>query len=184
VASAPPRDVLVATDFSEGADAAVRTAHAYARALGARLHVLHVTWPEEIGVTELFAALKASLGDAVPVDVAARHGDPAEEIVRYARSHGVDLIVVGTHGRSGVSRAVLGSVAERVARHAPCPVLTVPAGAAAPAPAEAEAPAPAAAPRCVVCRQESRDLICAACRARIRGEALEARRREERAGRI
>ncbi len=132
------RDILAATDFSDNGDAAVRTAHAYARALGARLHVLHVTWAGELGVTDLFAELKARLGDAVPVTIASQRGDPADEIVRYARRHGVQLVVVGTHGRSGVSRAVLGSVAARVVRGAPCPVLTVPVGAA---PAAEETPA-------------------------------------------
>ncbi len=52
-------------------------------------------------------------------------GDPAEQIVRFARKTGFDLLVVGTHGRTGVQRLVLGSVAERIVRQAPCPVLVV-----------------------------------------------------------
>jgi rhodanese-related sulfurtransferase len=63
----------------------------------------------------------------VPVTMACTGGDPAEEIVRYAGRHPIDLIVVGSHGRTGFSRLLLGSVAERVVRTAPCPVLTVPA---------------------------------------------------------
>jgi nucleotide-binding universal stress UspA family protein len=52
-------------------------------------------------------------------------GDPAIQIVEYARLESIDLVVIGTHGRSGVAHLVLGSVAERVVRSAPCPVLTV-----------------------------------------------------------
>lgn len=176
-----PRHIAVATDFSDGAEAAVRVAHAYARAFGARLHVLHVTWSGEIGVTDVLAALRTELGESVPITIASMPGDAAEQIVRYARLHGIDLIVVGTHGRTGLSRVVLGSVAERVARTAPCPVVTVPASAPAP-PDEPEAPPPPPH-RCIVCAKVSPDLICAACRARIRGEALYAKQRAERAGR-
>ncbi|MBI3636756.1 MAG: universal stress protein [Candidatus Rokubacteria bacterium] len=179
-APAPPRQILVATDFSDGAEAAVRVAHAYAEALGARLHVLHVAWPEEIDVTGLFAHLRQALGDRVVVTVASLPGDAAEQIVRYAQLHRIDLVVVGTHGRSGFSRILLGSVAERVARTAPCPVLTVPP--LAPAVRE-EAPIVPPAHRCIVCATVSPDLICEACRARIRGEALYAKQRDERAGR-
>ena len=177
-----PRQILVATDFSDGAEAAVRAAHAYARAFGAHLHVLHITWSGEYGLTDLFATLRAELGESVPITCASMPGDAADQIVRYARQHAVDLVVVGTHGRTGFSRALLGSVAEAVARAAPCPVLTVPAS----APAIHDAPPPALPPpphRCIVCASVSPDLICAACRARIRGEALYAKQRDERAGR-
>jgi hypothetical protein len=108
----------------------------------------------------------------------------AFQIVDYARRHAIDLIVLGTHGRTGFSHALLGSVAEAVTRRAQCRVLTVPAmlpGAPA-APAvidEVEERTP-----CRVCGAETQDeLICGACRARIRGEALERKLREERAGR-
>jgi nucleotide-binding universal stress UspA family protein len=177
----PVREIMVATDFSEASDAAVRVAHAYARAFGTRLHVFHVTWPEEYGLTELFARLAQDLGPSVPIVVASQRGDAAEEIVSYAKQRAVDLIVLGTHGRTGVTRALLGSVAERVVRTAPCPVLTVPPGGATST--EEAGPPPPAARRCVVCGKESRDLICEPCRARIRGEALYAKQREERAGR-
>jgi nucleotide-binding universal stress UspA family protein len=178
--------ILVATDFSETADGAVRIAHAYARAFGARLHVFHVTWPDEYGVTALFAALMAQLGQEVPVVAASHGGDPADEIVRYAQSHGIDLIVMGTHGRTGVSRALLGSVAERVTRTASCPVLVVPQVPDSPPPPSAPE-APASEPistrdaerTCLACAGSTRDLICTQCRARIRGEALERKRREE-----
>jgi Universal stress protein family len=102
--------------------------------------------------------------------------------VDYARRNTVDLVVLGTHGRTGVSRAVLGSVAEAVIRRARCRVLTVPATlppAAVPPEDVEETTA-----FCAVCRAVSRDdLICETCRAKIRGEALERKLREERAGR-
>lgn len=56
---------------------------------------------------------------------AVRYGNPVEEIIRYAERHEIDLLVLGTHGRSGLKRMLMGSVAERVVRGAPCPVLTV-----------------------------------------------------------
>jgi nucleotide-binding universal stress UspA family protein len=165
--------ILVATDFSETAQAAVRVAHAYARAFGARLHVFHVTWPDEHGLTQLFAALVAELGPEVPVEVASNRGDPADEIVRYASGHGIDLIVLGTHGRTGISRFLMGSVAERVIRTAPCPVLSVPpAGGLR---EDARVPPPSGH-RCVVCQTPVRDLVCEPCRARIRGERIRGER--------
>ncbi len=74
--------------------------------------------------------LKKMLQDVVPSDpqVGCEHrlvsGDPAGAITRLAESEGVDMIVLGTHGRTGISRLVMGSVAEAVVRHSPCPVLT------------------------------------------------------------
>jgi hypothetical protein len=115
--------------------------------------------------------------------VRAPAGDAANEIARYAREHGVDLIVIGTHGRTGMSRALLGSVAERVIRTAPCPVLVVPASASGSR--EVEQPfLPPSLSRCLVCREPSLDLICRPCRARIRGEALRVKQEEEPGGRI
>ena len=184
------RQILVATDFSDRAEAALAVAVQYARALGATLHVFHVFSAAEVEVTRLLADAAARAGADVPVTVSGAGGDPAEEILRYAAGHPIDLIVVGTHGRTGVSRVLLGSMAERVMRGARCPVLVVPApvGIAAPAPPgvapAAEEAVPAQPRPCLVCAKPSRDLICEPCRARIRGEALEHKRREERAGRV
>jgi nucleotide-binding universal stress UspA family protein len=178
------QQILVATDFSEQADAALRVASTYARALGARIHLLHVISRDEADVTGLLADAKAALGPDVPVSIASMGGDPAMEIVRHAASLGVDLIVLGTHGRTGVSRVLLGSVADRVMRAAPCPVLVVPPSTMLPADERALAGPASAAPRpCVVCGVASTELICEPCRARIRGEALDHKYREERAGR-
>jgi nucleotide-binding universal stress UspA family protein len=181
-------EILVATDFSDNADAALDVAARYARALHTRLHLLHVFTAEALGVTVLLGDAAARVGPDVPVIVAATGGDPVEEIIRYARRHPIDLIVVGTHGRTGVSRVLLGSVAERVVRAARCPVLVVPAVRqdAVPTPQSGAREEEAAAPvshRCLVCAMPTRDLICEPCRVRIRGEALERKQREERPGR-
>jgi universal stress protein A len=173
--------VMVATDFSACSSEAARVAAEYARKLGARLHIVHVVLPssDPASRSEL-SRLAEELSRIVPVVTAVESGiSAADQIVRYADRHGVDLIVLGTHGRTGVSRALVGSVAERVVRTAPCPVLTVPSRPRSQAPAEPVATRELA--RCLVCRQVSEDLICELCRARIRGEALERRRREERA---
>ncbi len=177
------REILFATDFSEPSEAAAQVARDYARHLGARLHILHVAWPGmDTTMPPLLSTLAAELGAEVPVLAAVESGPPAAQIVAYAERHDVNLIVVGSHGRTGVTRALLGSVAERVVRTAPCPVLTVPRERRAAAPLKPEEP-PASLRRCLVCAAPSEDLICETCRARIRGEALERKLREERAGR-
>jgi hypothetical protein len=104
--------------------------------------------------------------------------------VDYAREKHIDLIVVGTHGRTGITHAILGSVAETVVRLAPCLVLTVPASVLSePSGAHAAPPVAALAPRpCLVCGQASDELVCEGCRTRIRGEALEQKRAAERPG--
>jgi nucleotide-binding universal stress UspA family protein len=75
--------------------------------------------------TELHDFAVNHLQDAVPRRVHVAVGQPAAEIVRVAREENVDLVVMGTHGRTGVRHLLLGSVAEDVTRHAPCPVFTV-----------------------------------------------------------
>ena len=77
----------------------------------------------EAALTQLRDLMPASFQGTWDVDVAA--GPPAETIVHFAHEHGADLIVMGTHGRTGLSHVLLGSVAEKVVRLAPCPVLTV-----------------------------------------------------------
>jgi universal stress protein A len=182
----PARTILVPTDFSDTAEAAARVARAYAAVLSASVHLLHVARRDEEATTVLLTGEANGFGSGISVTSAVRFGDPAHAIVEYARGHGIDLIVMGTHGRTGVSRALLGSVAERVVRSAPCPVLTVPGG-SLPASGAASPELPATASplrRCLVCRASSDDLICTSCRARIRGEALDRKQREERAGRV
>jgi nucleotide-binding universal stress UspA family protein len=174
------REILLATDFSDVADEAVRVGRKYAQRFDARVHLFHALRSGEDDAPQLLAWTRAGFSDGTPVVIASLFGDPAEEIVRYAREHAVDLIVLGTHGRTGPSRALLGSVVEHVIRTAPCPVLAVPArwemieG--------ATLAASELLSRCLVCAGPSRDLICEPCRAKIRGEVFERRERERHGG--
>jgi len=141
------KNVLVATDFSKCSDIALTYGRSLARQFGARLHVMHVVEPiaADINVGGFVTAipeLQASLDEEERGQLDAllteddRHtlratvvlvslAGPAQAIVEYATTENVDLIVVGTHGRRGISHLLMGSVAERVVRTAPCPVLTV-----------------------------------------------------------
>jgi universal stress protein A len=161
------RQILFPTDYSEISRIAGRTAAQLARHFDARLHVIHVV-PSvtDPGPREALSTAIADLASQVDVITAIVNGRPAREIVDYATQHDIDLVVMGTHGRTGVSRALLGSVAEAVVRRAPCPVLTVPA---ASAPLMDDRPLPAEDPR-VVCGELSAELICDTCRSLIRNE--------------
>src|SRR6185295_14324458 len=133
------KQVLVATDFSPPSEAALTYGRALARTFGASLHVLHVVdnfflRPTPCDPAMMLASKTRTLNDRVTDDdrLALRavtaidvSDAPAEAITAYARAHIIDLIVLGTHGRSIVSQILVGSVAERVVRTAPCPVLTV-----------------------------------------------------------
>ena len=134
--------ILVPTDFSETSEAALRYGTELARQYTGRLYLLHVVEnPGEAAKADipigLFETMRTAaldrLGQLVTShelrkfrpECAMRLGAAPNEIVRYAQDHEIDLIVMGTHGRRGIARVVLGSVAERVVRTAPCPVLTV-----------------------------------------------------------
>jgi nucleotide-binding universal stress UspA family protein len=137
----PLHVILHPTDFSERSQSAFRLAHALARDHGARLIVLHVGVPPVVvygesvlpADTEAFShALEEQLQQIRATDphVRLEHelvlgSDAVTEILRVAGETPCDLIVMGTHGRTGLRRALLGSVAEQVMRRAPCPVLTV-----------------------------------------------------------
>lgn len=137
----PIRTILYPTDFSTHAEFAFGMACALARDYGARLIVTHIMMrpappytefgpivPEPtVPIAELREKLEAlkPTDSSVPVEYRLIEGDPSEEIVSFARENGVDLIVMGTHGRTGVGRLLMGSVAELVLRRAPCPVLTL-----------------------------------------------------------
>jgi nucleotide-binding universal stress UspA family protein len=175
------REILFATDFSPQSHSAFLAAFSLAHQFGARLHLLHVVRrPQERAGTR--ARLEAFAADQVapsPFIVAVPVGGPASEIVKHAAREKVDLIVMGTHGRTGLAHAAKGSVAESVMRHAPCQVLTirkqveVPVMLHEPHPETATGSAPVAptARRCLVCALDSQDLICELCVARIRAEA-------------
>lgn len=180
------REVLFATDFSEPARLAGRTAAELARHFGARLHVVHVVPPvtDPTPAPDGLRTAVAELGTGLTIVTAIVSGRVASQVVDYARRHAVDLIVLGTHGRTGVSHAILGSVAEAVVRRAGCRVLTVPATAALAPAAPAVIDEIVETTSCTVCAGPSHgDLVCEACRARIRGEALERKRAEERPAR-
>jgi nucleotide-binding universal stress UspA family protein len=181
------RDVVYATDFSTSSEAAGRVARDMARQSGARLHVVYVV-PPVTDPGDSAAELEqvaGRLGEGIVVERAVLSGRPARRIVAYARDKGAGIIVVGSHGRTGVTRAILGSVAEAVVRTAPCPVLTVPSGGGGLAGGPgAEAAAEALdLGRCLACARECEDLVCEPCRTRFRGEALRRRIEAERAGR-
>jgi nucleotide-binding universal stress UspA family protein len=141
------KNVLVPTDFSDASESALRYGKALATAFGATLHVVHVI-EEPYGqpwAVEAYGFSLASLQEEWIKDARARLtdslteeertalkavtttvlGHPVMEILRYANERAIDLIVMGTHGRGPLGHVVLGSVAERVVRKAPCPVLTV-----------------------------------------------------------
>jgi len=135
------RTILHPTDFSEQAEFAFRLAAALARDHGARLILLHVISGSAIvygeGVVpplsleddrERWEKELHQLGvsdPSVPVEHRLKDGDPVTEILAVAEQSSADLIVMGTHGRTGLERLLMGSVAEQVVRKAPCPVLTV-----------------------------------------------------------
>jgi nucleotide-binding universal stress UspA family protein len=130
--------VLVATDFSPPSDVALTYGRALARAFGASLHLLHVVENHFLRVSfadraDLDDSHRRWLEDRLTPDdrrlgacaVLEASDSPAAAIVEYARRSSIDLIIMGTHGRSAMSQLLVGSVAERVVRTAPCPVLTV-----------------------------------------------------------
>jgi len=140
--------ILVPVDFSEHSDTALRYATMLAQRVGGSIELLHVVedpfvsgaWSSEAftpNIPELLdrviadarvrldALQSASASEAVGLTTNVVTGRPAHAIVERAQSGAFGLIVMGTHGRTGLSHLVLGSVAERVVRTAPCPVLTV-----------------------------------------------------------
>lgn len=142
----PTSKILFPTDFSEGALSALPYAVDYARSCGAKLVLLHVVYDiatasglyvPHISVDEMYRELEANARkqlenfgaelrqDIKNVEYVVLRGVPYEEILRFAKENGIDLIVIGTHGRKGLDRFLFGSTAEKVVRYAHCPVLTV-----------------------------------------------------------
>lgn len=139
-----PKDILVPTDLSEGAEQALDYACELARTLGARVHLLNVIGVPALGMPEVGLAVTSAAIDQMVLDsqtaidrlaqtrctaelgrVMVKVGDARDVINQTAQELGIGLIVMGTHGRRGITRALLGSVAETVVRTAPCAVLTV-----------------------------------------------------------
>ncbi len=142
------RKILLPTDFSGCANYALPYAATIARATGATIICVHVVEPivpavgysglaEPMPMTDISEQLEDSAERELPqladceefngleVEEVIVHGDAAAEIVRVAGEHQVDLIVVSSHGRTGLGRIIFGSTAEAVVRHASCPVLVV-----------------------------------------------------------
>jgi nucleotide-binding universal stress UspA family protein len=132
--------ILVPTDLSPFAEKAVRYAHGLAELCKAELHVLHVAETEAerlellAGVTgagtdaDASAVLALMLGEpggVWRVEVVRVRPDVPAAILEYAYDEGIDLVVMSSHGRSGLTEMLFGSVAEQVSRGAPCPVLIV-----------------------------------------------------------
>lgn len=131
--------ILVPVDFSIGTETQVRIARELARASGAKLLLLHVREPllepgdflpprasDTTDFDLVLEAMKLELTrGGSRVEARSIEGSPAREIIAMAREEGASLIVMGTHGRTGLKHALLGSVAENVMRGAPCPVLTL-----------------------------------------------------------
>lgn len=133
------KTIIFPTDFSHTGDAALQLATSLARDSGARLLIVHVEEPPiAYGGGEMYYGLpepdpeqlKTMLANVRPSDPAVPYehrlvtGEPAHALTELAEEENADLIVLGTHGRTGLFRLLMGSVAEAVVRRAPCPVLS------------------------------------------------------------
>jgi nucleotide-binding universal stress UspA family protein len=135
------KNILFLTDFSASATVAAPYAAEIAKQFGAKLHVLHAippivnpmtapsTWPmvEEAARISAEEERKELLAEfsGIPIDIFIEEGDLGSIVDTIVEKNNIDLIVVGTRGRTGLAKLVLGSTAERIFRHARCPVLTV-----------------------------------------------------------
>ncbi len=140
------RRILAPTDFSDHACYSLSYARTFANRWGAELHLLNViepaVFPTEAGLTpmgminldsELTEAAHRAMAELLKRDelqgaqlvTAIAHGRASSAIIDYARENSIDLIVIATHGRTGLEHLIFGSTAERVVRESPCPVLTV-----------------------------------------------------------
>ena len=139
--------ILVPTDFSDASTAALKYACELADAMHAEVCVLHVVenpYPigayteyysppqeffakrEEQARTLLDAQLTPDQKERYHAELVLRHGDAVRQILQYLHEHGaVHLVVMATHGRGGVARLMMGSVADKIVRMAPCPVITI-----------------------------------------------------------
>ncbi len=141
----PPKTILVPTDFSEPARTALDYAVELAEKLGAKVHVTHAFELPLVGFPDGVMTISAEMATRITVaaqraldDIVAMHrtraielqtslvqGDPREAVLGVAKEIEADLIVMGTHGRRGIARALIGSVAESIVRTSSIPVLTL-----------------------------------------------------------
>lgn len=141
--------ILVPIDFSDHSKRALNYAIPFAEHFGASIDLIYVVEPtiypadfsfgqagfpnveEELrtsGANELESLIKKQIAGRVPARKVIRTGKPFYEIIEYAREAGIDLIIIATHGHSGMEQILFGSTAEKVVRKAPCPVLVVRTG--------------------------------------------------------
>jgi nucleotide-binding universal stress UspA family protein len=140
------KKILFPTDFSDGSAASAAYVRDLAEKYGSRVYLVHVIYDiakasgwyvPSIDMEKFYAELREStqeemekfasenLGGLGEVETAVITGVPADGVLEFVEENGIDLIVMGTHGRSGIDRVLFGSTASKVVRHAPCPVLTV-----------------------------------------------------------
>lgn len=140
------KKILFPTDFSGGSAVAVPYVRDLAEKYGSRVYVLHVLYDvakasgwyvPTIDMEKFYAELRKSaeeeivkfvsgnLGGLGDVETAVATGMPSDKIISFVEENGMDLVVMGTHGRSGINMVLFGSTASKVVRHCPCPVLTV-----------------------------------------------------------
>lgn len=134
------KHILCPIDFSDSSEIALDYASALAKEAGALLHIVYVDdsqviydvgltgyvgMPEDTTQIEQQLATKTPTKSGVPCLHEVLFGFPADALIQYARKNHVDMIVMGTHGRTGISRLLMGSTAEAVVRGADCPVLTI-----------------------------------------------------------
>jgi len=140
------RSILVPIDFSVHSKNALKYAIPLAEQFGASLHLVFVVEPtvypadlgfgqvvlpgieeelREKGAEELQALIEREIGSRIEATCVVRTGSPHQEILGEAEEKNVDMIVVATHGHSGVEHMLFGSTADRIVRHAKCPVLTI-----------------------------------------------------------
>jgi nucleotide-binding universal stress UspA family protein len=140
------KNILFTTDFSEGTSHALAYALEMAKKYDAKLHIFHAIhntfmYPglhiphtsfdilkkemEEAAQKSLRKVCAAAGESCKLIESSLAHGVPYEEILKFAKAHDIDMIVIGTHGRKGLDRAILGSTAERVVRNSHCPVLVI-----------------------------------------------------------
>ena len=139
--------ILIPTDFSKFSQVALNYASAFAEKFAAELYLLHVIQDLAVFIPDMITVapppvptveqmtkavqdafdrlIKDNRLERFPIHRDVREGTPFYEIVRYAKEQNIDLIIMGTHGHTGLTHMLLGSVTEKVVRKAPCPVLTV-----------------------------------------------------------
>ncbi len=138
------KKIMVPTDLTSHSTYVMRYAAKLAEQFGAEIHLVHVVEPVPVVYYEAAMFTEESAAKLVETARKLMHkmpespwstgtkvvhevmeGAPITQIVNYAKEHGIDLIVAGTHGRTGVGHLLLGSLAEKIVRMAPCPVLTI-----------------------------------------------------------